>query len=450
VLFLVEHPSAIVGDIRPEHLRLPERVLVTAMQSHQRYFPLARADGSLEPRFLAISNGDPAHAETITRGNSDVLDARLQDAAFSFDRDREAGLAALDERLDTIVFHQRLGSMAQKRDRLAAGARDLAVAAGLGADAVGAAERAGRLAKVDQGAVLVAEFSDLQGYVGAEYAALEGEDEAVVVAIREHYLPEGPESPLPSTDVAACVALAEKIDNLVGAFLVGEIPTGSKDPYGLRRAAAGLVRVVSDRDWDVDLAPLLATAAGRLQAHGSEMPDDPAAALAELDGFIADRVAFQLSEDGVSAECAAAAHGARLGSIVATIQWARALDAARADATFWDVWTASTRLVRIAARGEDAAARFTSAGDAGEDALASAGATAAAGIANARVARDLPAAIAAAGPLAAAVDRFFTDVLVNAEDPAVRARRYALVRETADVLGGIADFTKMTDQGGQR
>lgn len=450
VLFLVEHPSAIVGDIRPEHLRLPERVLVTAMQSHQRYFPLARADGSLEPRFLAVSNGDPAHAETITRGNSDVLDARLQDAAFSFDRDREVGLAALDRRLDAIVFHKRLGTMADKRDRLAAGARELAIAAGLGAPSVAAAERAGRLAKVDQGAVLVAEFSDLQGYVGAEYAALEGEDEAVVVAIREHYLPEGPESPLPSTEVAACVALAEKIDNLVGAFLVGEIPTGSKDPYGLRRAAAGLVRVVSDRDWDIDLAPLLASAAGRLRADGTDLPDDSAPALAELDRFIADRVAFQLAEDGVGAECAAAAQGAALGSIVATMHWARGLDAARQEPGFWEVWTASTRLVRIAARGDTTGPGFASVGDAGEDALATARVQAERQIAAARGARDVGAAIAAAQPLAAAVDTFFTDVLVNAEDTTIRARRYALVRETAAVLGGIADFTKVTDQGSQR
>jgi len=450
VLFLVEHPSAIVGDIRPEHLRLPERVLVTAMQSHQRYFPLTRTDGALEPRFLAISNGDPAYAETITRGNSDVLDARLQDAAFSFDRDREAGLAALDARLDTIVFHKRLGSMADKRDRLAAGAADLARAVGLGAEAVMAAERAGRLAKVDQGAVLVAEFSDLQGYVGAEYAALEGEDEAVVVAIREHYLPEGPDSPLPSTSVAACVALADKIDNLVGAFLVGEIPTGSKDPYGLRRAAAGLVRVATDRGWDFDLARVLAAAAARLIAHGTELPADPTGALAELDAFVGDRIAFQLSEEGVSAECAAAAQGAHLGSIVATVAWARALDAARADAGFWEVWTASTRLVRIAARGDGTAAPFVSVGDPGEDALAVARQAAADGIDDARAGRDLAAAIAAARPLAAAVDRFFTDVLVNADDPGVRARRYGLVRETAAVFGGIADFTKVTDQGGQR
>ena len=450
VLFLVEHPSVIVGDIRPEHMRLPERVLVTAMQSHQRYFPLARKDGSLEPRFLAVSNGDPAHAETITQGNSDVLDARLQDAAFSFDRDREAGLAALDARLDAIVFHKRLGSMANKRDRLAAAARDLAAATGLRADAVTAAERAGRLAKVDQGAVLVAEFSDLQGYVAAEYAALEGEDDAVVVAVREHYLPEGPDSPLPSTEIAACVALAEKIDNLVGAFLVGEIPTGSKDPYGLRRAAAGLVRVVNDRGWDIDLAPVLAAAAARLQADGSDIPADTAPALAELDRFIGDRVAFQLSDDGVSAECAAAAQGAHLGSIVATMTWARALDQAQSDAAFWELWTASTRLVRIAARGEDAAVRFVPVGDAGEDALADACRKAAAGIDSARDTRDLPAAIVAARPLAAAVDRFFVDVLVNAEDPRARARRYALVRETADVLGRIADFTTVTDQRGQR
>ena len=452
VLFLVEHPNVIVGDIRPEHLRLPERVLVTAMQSHQRYFPLGRSDGALEPRFLAVSNGDPAYAQIITRGNADVLDARLQDAAFSFDRDREAGLGALNARLDAIVFHKRLGSMANKRDRLVAGAREIALAAGLGPEAADLAARAGALAKVDQGAVLVAEFSELQGYVGAEYAAREGdgEDEAVVVAVREQYLPEGPDSALPSTDVAACVALAEKIDNLVGAFLVGDIPSGSKDPYGLRRAAAGVVRVLVDRDWDIAHAPLLAAAASRLQTDGTDIPADHADALAALEEFIADRVAFQLSEEGVGAESAAAAHGVRLGSIVATLRWARALERARDDASFWSAWTACTRLVRLAARAEDPQVAFVSAGDPGEDALDAARASAARAISAARERRDLPAALAAAQPLAGAVDRFFTDVLVNAEDPVARARRYALVRETAGVFGRVADFTTVTDQGGQR
>ncbi len=450
VLFLVERPSVIVGDIRSEHLRLPTPVLVTAMQSHQRYFPLERADGTLEPRFLAVSNGDPAHAVVITRGNADVLDARLQDASFSFDRDLDAGLAALNDRLDTIVFHKRLGSMANKRDRLAALAEDIARAAGLPDAHVRDARRAGELAKVDQGAVLVAEFSDLQGYVGAEYAERAGEAPAVVTAIREHYLPEGPGSPLPSTDVAAAVALADKLDNLVGAFLVGEAPTGSKDPYGLRRAASGVVRVLIARDWDIDLDPVIRAAAERLAAHGTDVPENHAQALTALDEFIADRVAFQLSGEGINPESVAAAHGARLGSIVATADWARALDRHRGEERFWAIWTASTRLSRLAARSDVPDGHFSAAGDPGEDALATARELAASRIAGARADRDLEAALDAAGPLAAAVATFFTDVLVNAEDPTVRSRRYQLVADVAATFTGIADFTSITDRGGER
>ncbi len=329
-------------------------------------------------------------------------------------------------------------------------AADIALAAGLPADQVAEARRAGELAKVDQGAVLVAEFSDLQGYVGAEYAELEGEPAPVVAAIREHYLPEGPDSPLPSSDVAAAVALADKLDNLVGAFLVGEIPTGSKDPYGLRRAASGIVRVLVDRGWDIDLDPVLRSAAARLAADGTDVPEDPTAALVELDDFIGDRVAFQLSEDGVHAESVAAAHGARLGSIVATVGWARTLDRHRDEERLREIWTASTRLSRLAARGDVPEGRFVPAGDAGEDALAAAVERAAARIAQARDDRDLDAALDAGAPLAAAVDTFFTDVLVNADDPAVRSRRYRLIADAAETFTGIADFTRITDQGGGR
>jgi glycyl-tRNA synthetase beta chain len=246
------------------------------------------------------------------------------------------------------------------------------------------------------------------------------------------------------------VALAEKIDNLVGAFLVDEVPSGSKDPYGLRRAAAGLVRVLLDRDWDVPLRPLLDAAAADLRRQGADVAADDAA-LARLEEFIADRLAHQLAEDGVGAEAAAAAQGTGLGSIVATHRWARALQEAAGTPAFQAVWTACTRLVRIAARaGADGDAAYASAGDAGEDALAAAVAEAGGAIEDARARRDLSAALAAAAPLAAAVDRFFTDVLVNAEDEAVRARRYALVGLAARTLLRVADFPKVTDQGGQR
>ena len=210
VVFLVEWPSVVTGRFDPRHLALPSRVLVTAMQGHQRYFPLEGADGDLRPAFLAVSNGDPAHAGVIARGYEDVLDARLQDAEFSFERDREAGLEALDARLGAIVFHARLGSMADKRDRLVAGVADIAAATGAGDEAARTAAEAARLAKVDQGSVLVAEFSELEGYAAAVYARLEGVDEAVALAVEEQYLPEGPDSPLPSETAGAILAAARE------------------------------------------------------------------------------------------------------------------------------------------------------------------------------------------------------------------------------------------------
>ncbi len=446
VLYLVEAPSVIVGDILPEHMDLPENVLVTAMQSHQRYFPLRRPDGSLAPRFLAVSNGDPAHADVIARGNAGVLDARLQDASFSWGRDREAGLAALDARLDAIVFHAKLGSMAQKRDRLAAAAEAIAAAAGLDDPQVREARRAGELAKVDQGAVLVAEFSDLQGYVGAQYAALEGEPQSVADAVRDHYLPEGPDSPLPASDVGCAVALAEKLDNLTGAFLVGEIPTSSKDPYALRRAAAGVVRTLLDRGWHVPLRPLYTATADALSAQGADVDGDREGAFAALDAFVADRLAYHLRGEGVGAEPVAAAVAAGGDDVAATAAWARQIAAHTGDDAFQKAWTASTRLSRIAAKApaEADAADVSALDDPGERALADATHAAVPGVDRAVAAGDLGAALAALGPLADAVDRFFTDVMVNADDSAARARRYALVRNAADAFGRVADFSRIT------
>lgn len=443
VLFLVERPSVITGRIAERHLALPPRVLVTAMQSHQRYFPLSGPDGALHAAFLAVSNGDPAHAEVITRGNEDVLDARLQDAAFSFEVDREAGLAALDARLDTIVFHQRLGTMAAKRDRLVEGVAELGRTAGLEDEEIATAVAAARLAKADQGAVLVAEFADLQGEVAAEYARREGHPEAVATAVAEHYLPLGPQSPTPSAPAGAALALTEKLDNLVGAFLVDEAPTGSKDPYALRRAAAGLVRILLERGWDVPTRELLAGASARLRAQGADLVVDDATGLSQLEAFVADRLAHHLRGEGVAAEAVEAAAGAGLGSVVATAAWARGADAALGSEAFSAARAGHIRLVKLAGDAAPGAATV-SAGDADEDALAAAIGGAGEEIERAREARDFTGALSAATSLAAAVDRFLQDVMVNADDPKVRARRIELVRQAAEVLGRVADFTRVS------
>lgn len=439
VIHLVEWPSVLTGAVPEQHLALPERVLVTAMQSHQRYFPLYR-DGALHPGFLAVSNGDPAHADLITRGNEDVLEARLQDAAFSFEVDRAAGIEALDARLETIVFHQRLGSLAAKRDRLVAGVEALASAAGIEGDALERARTAAGLAKIDQGAVLVAEFSDLEGYVGAEYVRAAGEPEEVATAVAEQYLPAGPSSPLPGSDVSALVAAAEKIDNLAGAFYVDEIPTGSKDPYALRRAAAGLVRILLDRGWEIPLRPLFRATGEQLRGQGAdlELGDDPA--LDALEAFVAERLIHQLGTEGVPADIVAAALGAGVGGPATTADWARGLNAVRDRDEFRAAATAYTRLAKLGGEGPVDAAP---AGDADEEAFAAAIAAAADEIEAARGSRRPEDAVAASARLAQAVDTFLADVMVNAEDAGVRERRLALVRRAAQCLGGAADYARV-------
>lgn len=450
VVFLVERPSVITGAFDERHLRLPARVLVTAMQGHQRYFPLADGGGLL-PAFLAVSNGDPAHAAVITRGNEGVLDARLQDAEFSFDKDLEAGLEALDARLDAIVFHTRLGTMADKRDRLVAGVVDLAEAAGAGAGARADAERAARLAKADQGAVLVAEFSELQGYVAAEYARRAGVPQAVATAVEEQYLPEGADSPVPATEAGALLAAAERIDNLAGAFAVDEAPTGSKDPYGLRRAALGLVRIALDRGWDADLCALAGAAHARLEGQGADLARSRQETVDALEAFLGDRFVYVLGLEGVSPEAAQAALGAALGGPAITAEWARAIEAMRVDESFRAAWTASTRLGRLARKGPAAGTpEAPPDDDDGEASLREAIAEAGPRVEAARARRDPGAALAAAADLAAAVDRFFVDVLVNVDDPGVRARRYGLVRGAAGVLARVADFERVTESGGAR
>lgn len=449
VLHLVEWPSVITGAIRPEHLALPERVLVTAMQSHQRYMPMHGSDGSLMPIFLAVSNGDPAAADIITRGNEDVLDARLQDAAFSYQRDRAAGLDELDRRLDDIVFHARLGTLAQKRDRLTAGVDDVAAQVDAPAQAREAAAEAAALAKCDQGAILVAEFSELQGFAASHYARLAGRADAVCEAIAEQYLPEGPDSPVPASEAGALLACAEKVDNLVGAFLVGEIPSGSKDPYGLRRAAAGLVRVALERGWDIDPAVLYAAAIARLRAQDADLELGDAEALAALSQFTADRLVHHLGQEGVPQDAVRAALAAAPGGLATVARWARALDAHRDDPALVRAGIGANRCRRIVAGSEHGQGGYVSAGDPHEDALARALDDAMHRITAARGAGDPAAAIAAAEALAGPVDDFFGAVMVNADDPRERDRRHALVRGAGEAYGQVADFEVLVLRGGE-
>ena len=285
VVYLAEWPSVLTGRIDERFLDLPERVVITAMQSHQRYFPV-RTEGRLEPRFLFVANGgDP---ETVIRGNEEVLVGRLTDAEFAFASDVDRGIEAMAAELDRVSFLEGSGSIAEKTLRVRELVRQLCERLELGPATTAAAVRAAELSKADLVSSLVGEFSDLEGYAGGLYARRAGLDEPTATAIEEHHLPYGFAGALPASDAGAALSIADKADTLAVAFTLGLQPTGSRDPYGLRRAAAGLVAVALDRGWRVGLTELVG-------------PDAVP--------FVLDRVEAVMLERGVTREEVRAARG---------------------------------------------------------------------------------------------------------------------------------------------
>ena len=260
VLYLVEYPTALSGSFEEKYLALPAEAVITPMRDHQRYFPVKAADGSLLPAFITVRNGGKAHLDVVAHGNERVLRARLADAQFFFDEDRKKSLAEHREKLKTVVFQRGLGSMYEKTERLMALTTAIVeeMAAGDADDAALAdARRAAELSKADLVTGMVTEFTELQGIMGREYALLDGESPAVARAIDEQYMPRFAGDELPQTLLGVALSVADKIDNIVGTFSQGRIPTGSQDPFGLRRQALGLVLMLIEQESTMLLSDLV-------------------------------------------------------------------------------------------------------------------------------------------------------------------------------------------------
>ncbi|MBW4529591.1 MAG: glycine--tRNA ligase subunit beta [Aphanothece saxicola GSE-SYN-MK-01-06B] len=317
---LVESPRLIEGRIDAAYLALPPEVLSTVMRSHQRYVPLRLsaatadplalvADGVLLPRFLCISNGLEAAAATIRRGNERVLRARLADAAFFLAADRRQSSVERVESLDRVTFAEGLGSLADRSQRLAWLADLLCRSLEIGEEGASAARRAAPLCKHDLVSQMVGEFPELQGVMGAKYLLAEGETRAVALAVLEHYQPRGAGDALPGSEAGALVALAERLELLLSIFARGERPSGSSDPYALRRAGNGLLQILWDRGWPLDLVALMAEATAHWQALLPALAIQPAALAADLLEFLRQRLASLLEEEGSSADLVQAVAG---------------------------------------------------------------------------------------------------------------------------------------------
>ena len=422
VVYLVESPVVLEGQFAERFLQLPPRVVATAMQSHQRYLPL---DGA---RFAFVANGgDP---DTIREGNERVLEGRLEDASFTFERDVGKGIETLAGELSSITFVAGAGTYADQSARL----QSLVDVLGGGE----ASREAARLAKADQAAELVREFPDLEGHIGAEYARLAGYPEGVCAAIDEHYLPDAADAALPATEAGRVLATADKVDSLTVAFALGERPTGSRDPFGLRRAAIGLCRLAVEGGLEIDVGTLVDHDVTLLRQQGTDISDDPS----DVVDFVLERLEGLLDAPVEFVRAARRGAASELGAVA---RLAQTLSSSAASEHFERAYVAYDRANRLAGRADGAAASLDPrlATDDAELALIEALGAASPRIEAAVQARDFEQALAAAAELGPLVDRFFDEVLVMAEDSSVRANRLRLLLEVRDAVGALGDLSQI-------
>lgn len=445
---LVEWPTVLVGTIDDKFMGVPAEVLTTSMRSHQKYFSLLNKDGSLAPRFLVVSNMIAEDGgKAITAGNERVLRARLSDAAFFWDTDRKARLDARLPKLAERLFYAKLGTMADKVERLKLSAKHLTfyVEGAAAADA----ERAAELAKADLSTEMVGEFPELQGIMGRYYALHDGEKPVVADAIAEHYSPLGPSDGVPSKPVSVCVALADKIDALVGFFAIDEKPTGSKDPFALRRAALGVIRLVVENGLRLPLVPFFKLAHSHFKASMLARNSDQTAG--DLMEFFADRLKVHLKEKGVRHDLVNAVFA--LGSeddLVRLLARVDALDGFLRSDDGMNLLIAYRRAANIV-RIEEKKDGTTYAGPVEEEllrepeeqALARALLEVRPSVADSLKTERFADAMASLARLRKPVDAFFDKVTVNSDEPALRANRLRLLAEIGGVMGDVADFAKI-------
>ncbi len=441
VVNLSEYPQPLVSTFDEEFLQVPEEIIVDAMLMHQRYFPLYDADHKLTNKFIIVSNGNPECAATIIDGNERVVRARLDDAKFFYEEDLKHPLEFYVNKLDKVVFQESLGTVKQKAERLVKLAGALAADAQLSEADAADLVRAAQLCKADLVTNAVIEFTSVQGVMGSYYAAASGETPQVAQAIGQHYQPRFAGDELPETTVGKLVALADKLDTICGLFSVGQGPTGSSDPFALRRSAIGIVNML-EAGVNISLAAAIDCSLAAFAEQGVQF--DAAAVRAEVVDFFVTRTKVMLRDAGVEADTIDAVLAAGVEEPAVIGQRAHALEDARANdaETFDNLATAYARANNLrkpelgSAVDEDLLTEP-------ERPLAAAVAQAEGTVAAALEADNFAAALSELAALRAPIDGFFADVMVMDEDPALRDNRLRLLNRFVAVFANVADFGKM-------
>lgn len=436
--YLVEWPTALCGGFEESYLALPDAAIITPMKDHQRYFPLVDQEGKLLPMFLTVRNGSDHSIEVVQAGNERVLRARLDDAKFFFNEDRKKPLIDRQDGLTKIVFQEGLGNLADKTERLLKLGRVFGEECGLHEDAAVVLERATELAKTDLTTGMVTEFTELQGVMGKEYALLDGESEEVAEAIFEQYLPRFAGDVLPQTEAGKVLSIIDKVDNIVATFSRGLIPTGSQDPYALRRQTIGILNILLGSEWNISLRPIFKAS--------MELLNVPAEKQDELLGQVEEFFTLRLKNIFLDREVPHHVIDLLLSNNELSVADAEglvnALLANRIDENV-ELVQAYTRMYNLVKDveyigvnsdllKEDAEkALFEAASKASEESLA------------AWEANDYAAVVAVPATLVPAINKFFEDVMVMDKDEAIKANRLQLVRLAYSVMAIIGDISAL-------
>ncbi|QXI38530.1 glycine--tRNA ligase subunit beta [Pseudomonas xantholysinigenes] len=436
VTALVEWPVPLVCSFEERFLEVPQEALITTMQDNQKYFCLLDSEGKLLPRFITVANVESRDPKQIVEGNEKVVRPRLTDAEFFFKQDKKQPLESFNERLKNVVFQAQLGTVFDKAERVSKLAAFIAPYIGGSAANAG---RAGLLSKCDLASEMVGEFPEMQGIAGYYYALNDGEPEDVALALNEQYMPRGAGAELPQTLTGAAVAIADKLDTLVGIFGIGMLPTGSKDPYALRRAALGVLRILIEKQLDLDLTTAVEFA---VKQFGAKVK---AAGLSEqVLEFIFDRLRARYEDEGIDVSTYLSVRALKPGSALDFDQRVQAVQAFRKLPEADALAAANKRVSNLLGKAEGAIADQVEPkyfDNANEFSLYSAIQQADQAVQPMAAARQYSEALARLAALRDPVDAFFEAVMVNAEDAKVRANRYALLSRLRGLFLGVADIS---------
>ena len=436
--YLVEWPTALCGGFEESYLALPDAAIITPMKDHQRYFPLVDQDGKLLPMFLTVRNGSDHSIEVVQAGNERVLRARLDDAKFFFNEDRKKPLIDRQDGLTKIVFQEGLGNLADKTERLLKLGRVFGEECGLHEDTVVVLERATELAKTDLTTGMVTEFTELQGVMGKEYALLDGESPEVAEAIFEQYLPRFAGDVLPQTEAGKVLSIIDKVDNIVATFSRGLIPTGSQDPYALRRQTIGILNILLGSEWNISLRPIFKAS--------MELLNVPAEKQEELLGQVEEFFTLRLKNIFLDREVPHHVIDLLLSNNELSVADAEglvnALLANRIDENV-ELVQAYTRMYNLVKDVEYTGVNSDLLKEDAEKELFEAASKASEASSAAWEAGDYDAVVAVPATLVPAINKFFEDVMVMDKDEAIKANRLQLVRLAYSVMAIIGDISSL-------